>query len=142
MHHLGVSVVRGPGTWQLGSPLCLSREKSNMLAREGCHLEALGKELLPRSFGLLTTFFSFQLLVGIRSLFLCWKLAKGYLLFSYVVPDAPCISTMPLFHHISNNMSFLAHQVSQNSSGKQEKNALLLKVHDWFGPPHWSPYQF
>lgn len=97
------------------------RGKSNLLAREGCHLEALWKKLLPRPFGLLTTFFSFQLLVGTRSLFLSWKMAKGYLVLFTLVPSTPHISSMPLCHHISHSMSCLAHQVSLNSSGKQEK---------------------
>lgn len=106
------------------------RGKSNMLAREGCHLETLEKKLLPRSFGLLTTFFFFQLLVGIRSLLLCWKMAKSYLMLFSMVPSAPHISSMPLCHHISNSMSFLSYQVSLKSSGKQRFMAGLAHLTD------------
>lgn len=54
--------------------------KRDVLARQGCHLEALGKKLLPRSFRLLARVISFQLLVRIRSLFFCWILARSYFL--------------------------------------------------------------
>ena len=59
--------------------------KSDVLARQGCHLEALGKKLLPRSFRLLAKVISFQLLVGIRSLFFAgsWPGATCWLFYVF-----------------------------------------------------------
>lgn len=83
--------------------------KSDVLARQGCHLEALGKKLLPRSFRLLAKVISFQLLVGIRSLFFfagSWPGATCWLL--YVVSGTLHIFYMPLYLHIGHSMSSLA----------------------------------
>lgn len=75
--------------------------KSDVLARQGCHLEALGKKLLPRSFRLLAKVISFQLLVGIRSLFFLLDLGQEllagsymWLLVPFIFSTCPSISTL------------------------------------------------
>lgn len=75
--------------------------KSDVLARQGCHLEALGNKLLPRSFRLLAKVISFQLLFGIRALFFLLDLGQEllagsymWLLVPFIFSTCPSISTL------------------------------------------------